>query len=125
MMPACPSPVPPAIIAHMTAPKLPRPAPSSASISASALTVGQQVRAARGDRSQAELAAVAGIPQPHWANVEGGKNVTLATLLAVARTLGVPLVIHPDAPDPAPQTEHPRPRASEKKARPKKKKAAP
>lgn len=63
-------------------------------------TIAEQVVDRRGARSQAALAALAGVSQPRIAEVEAGRNVQLSTLVALARALGEPLIVYPDAPEP-------------------------
>lgn len=50
-----------------------------------------KLRAARGTRTQAEIAAMAGLPQPHYARLETGSrpDPRLSTAARVARALGV------------------------------------
>lgn len=60
-------------------------------------TIGEQLEAARGERSHAQLAVGAGIARQRVTEAAGGHNVTLATLQRLADALGAPLVVHPGA----------------------------
>lgn len=52
-----------------------------------------RLRAARGNRTQDEIATAAGMPRPHYARLESGQrpDPRLSTAVRVARALGVRL----------------------------------
>jgi transcriptional regulator with XRE-family HTH domain len=60
-------------------------------------TLAEQIRTARGDRSQREVAATAGIPREYLIHIEQGVRLTGPedTLRRIATALGTPLVIQP------------------------------
>ena len=60
--------------------------------------IAEHVRAARDnlDWTQAELAAQAGLSRPTIARIERGDDVSTATLIKVATTLGLTLMVLPE-----------------------------
>lgn len=62
------------------------------------MSLGDEIRAARQERqwSQQQLAEVAGVSRPTVARVEGGEDVSTATLEKVAAALGLRVTLDAD-----------------------------